>query len=160
MVEVREGEIMDFYGVKRKGKPVFDPAVEELRRKQWNRVKEGMTFKTSMTIPRKGKSWAQVKLIWGNMIANTIIQADDKGIDVGKLLIYLISEGIPKGQAITPDYIHQLMYIICPTFDEDGNTVTLSGMDTEQASSLFKRYQTIMAGMGINIEDPPALEKE
>ena len=148
---------MDFYGIKRNGKPVFDPAVAELRRKQWDRVKDGMTFKTSMTIPRKGKSNAQVRLIWGNMIANTILQAKEKSIGVDRILIHLIAEGIPKGQEITADYLHQLMYIICPTVDAEGNSVTLSGMDTEQASSLFNRYQNIMAGAGIIIEDPPKL---
>ena len=149
---------MDFIGKKVNGKPQFDPAVAELRRKQWERIKDGMTFKTSLTIPRKGKSNAQVRLIWGNMIANTIIQAEEKAIGVDRLLVYLIAEGIPKGQEITADYLHQLMYIICPTFDEAGNQITLSGMDTEQASSLFNRYQNIMAGMGIVIEDPPKLE--
>ena len=150
---------MDFYGIKKNGKPVFDPAVAELRRKQWDRVKDGMTFKTSMTIPRKGKSNAQVRLIWGNMIANTILQAKEKCIGVDTILIHLIAEGIPKGQEITADYLHQLMYIICPTVDDEGNAVTLSGMDTEQASSLFTRYQNIMAGAGIIIEDPPELNE-
>lgn len=150
---------MDFIGRKLNGKAVFDPAVAEQRRKQWDRVKDGMTFKTSLTIPRKGKSNAQVRLIWGNMIANTVLQAEELGIGVDDLMIYLLNESIPKGQAITPDYLHQLMYVIAPTTNEDGDRVTLRDMDTQQAASLFERFRTIIAGVGIVIDDPPELEE-
>jgi hypothetical protein len=129
----------------------------ELRRKVWDRIKDGQTFRTSLVVPHKGKSPAQLGLIFGNMIANTVLQAEEMGIGVDDLLIYLLNGGIPKGQAITPDYLHELMYVICPTVDDNGDRVTLRDMDTAQASSLFERFRTIIAGIGIVIDAPDEL---
>ncbi len=151
---------MDFYGVKRNGKRTHAPAVMEQMRLWWAKVKEGQAFKMSMTTLRKTKSYAQVKLIWGNMIANTILQAKDKSIGVDDLLRYLLARDIPKGVEIDEDFLHALMYVICPTTDEDGKKITLSKMDTLQASSLFSRYCKIIAGAGIYIEEPGELKEE
>lgn len=149
---------MDSIGQKVNGKPVFPPAVEEQRRKWWDKVKEGGYFKSSLTVPRRGKTYSQVKLIWGNMIANTIKQSKEKHIGVDDLLKVLIAGDIPKGVEIDENFLHQLMYVICPTTDEDGNKVTLSSMNTEQASSLFDRYCNIIAPAGIYIEKPGELK--
>ena len=148
---------MDFYGTKVNGKPVYESAVQEQMRTEWNKIQEGAVFKKSIVVPRDTKSYSQVKLIWGNMIANTIIQAYDKDIGYSELLGYLIAHDLPKGTVIDKDFLHQLMYVICPTTDENGKKITLSKMDTLQASSLFKRYCNIMAGVGIHIEEPPSL---
>jgi len=151
---------MDFVGKKIKGKIVFDPAVAEQRRKQIARIKEGMTFKESITIPRNGKSQAQLGLIFGNAIANTVLQAEEMGIGVDDLLIYLLNGNFSKGQAITADYLHQLIYVTCPTTNENGDTVTLRDMNTMEASSLFERYRTIIAGLGIVIDTPDELNND
>ena len=145
---------MDFIGTKINGKAIFAPAVLEQRREFWKKIREGAIFRESLTVPRREKTYPQVKLIWGNMIANTILQADEKAIGISDLLVYLLADDIPKGVAIDKDFLHQLMYIICPTTDEDGKKITLSKMDTTQASSLFKRYCNIMAGINILIEEP------
>lgn len=150
---------MDFYGKKTNGIGVYPPAVQEQRRIAWDKIPEGATFKASITQPRQTKTYSQVKLIWGNMIANTIIQSQEKGIGVDDLLKYLLAGNIPKGTAIDENFLHQLMYVICPTTDETGKKITLSKMNTLQASSLFTRYCQIMAGTGIYIEEPK-LEKE
>ena len=100
---------MEFTGIKKMGLPVFTPAVMELRRQKWDKIKDGQTFKTSLAFPRKGKSQAQLGLIWGNMIANTVLQAEEQGIGVDDLMVYFLNSDLPKGQAITTDYLHQLM---------------------------------------------------
>ena len=151
---------MEFHGKKIKGKAVFAAEVAELRRRQWAKVQEGMTFKTSMVIPRKGKSQAQLGLIFGHMIASTVLQAEEMGIGVDDLLVFLLNSGIPKGQAITADYLHELMYIICPTTNENGDRVTLRNMNTMEASNLFERFRTIIAGIGIVIETPDELRTD
>jgi hypothetical protein len=88
------------------------------------------------------------------MIDQTIIQCNDLNIGVCDFLVYLIDGRIPKGQAITKDFLHELMYCICPTTDEDGRRVTLSKMSTVQAANLFERFRTIVAPLGIVIDDP------
>ena len=102
----------------------------------------------------KSKTSKQVKTIFGLMIEQTIIQANDLGIDVSDFLKYVVSTDIPKGQGLTKDFLHDLMYAICPTTDEDGRRVTLSKMSTVQASNLFERFRTIVAPLGIDIPDP------
>ncbi len=103
---------------------------------------------------KKDKSYRQVKMIFGLMIEEAVRQAKDKTIGVEDLMIYLLARDIPKGQEITKDYLHQLMYIICPTTDENGERVTLSQMNTIQASSLFERFRNILAPLRIVIPDP------
>jgi hypothetical protein len=102
----------------------------------------------------KPKSNRQVKTIFGLMIQSTIAQANDLGIDVSYFLKYLLSQYDPKGQGLTEDFLHELMYVICPTTSIDGRRTTLSKMSTLQAANLFERFRTIVAPMGIVIEDP------
>lgn len=107
--------------------------------------------------PRKlisPKSNQQVKAIFGLMIQSTIAQANDLGIDVSYFLKYLLDEYNPNGQGLTEDFLHELMYVICPTTSADGKRITLSKMNTLQAANLFERFRTIMAPMGIVIDDP------
>ncbi len=103
---------------------------------------------------RPPKTQKQLGTIFGLMIGQAIQQADDKAIGVEDLMRYLLAQNIPMGQAITKDYLHALMYVIAPTFDDDGNRVTLSKMNTKQAAELFDRFRTIMAPLGIVIDDP------
>lgn len=103
---------------------------------------------------RPPKSQKQCAVIFALMIRDTIIQANDKAIGVDDLLVHLIDGRIPKGQMLTTDFLHELMYVICPTTDKDGRRITLSKMNTTQASALFERYRTIMAPLGILIPNP------
>ena len=103
---------------------------------------------------KKKKTPKQCSVIFGLMIKETIIQANDKAIGVDDLLVHLIDGNIPKGQMLTVGFLHELMYTICPTTDKDGRRITLSKMNTEQANSLFERYRNILAPIGIVIEDP------
>ena len=102
----------------------------------------------------KPKSPKQTKTIFGLMINDTIAQANDLGIDVSYFLKYLVDDSIPKGQGLTIDFLHELMYVICPTTDENGRRKTLSQMSTIEASNLFERFRAIVAPMGIDILDP------
>lgn len=103
---------------------------------------------------RLPKSQKQCAVIFALMIQQTIIQANDLAIGVDDLLVHLIDGRIPKGQMLTVDFLHELMYVICPTTDADGRRITLSKMNTKQASELFERYRNIMAPLGIVIDDP------
>ncbi len=119
-----------------------------------------VTINVEGAVPAQPKSHLQTKMIFGLMIKEAVWQAKEKTIGVEDLMIYLLANDIPKGQEITKDYLHQLMYIICPTTDEKGNQVTLSKMNTIQASSLFDRFRNILAPIGIFIPDPkPKLQE-
>lgn len=103
---------------------------------------------------KKKKTPKQCGVIFGLMIDKTIVQANDKAIGIDDLLVHLIDGNIPKGVGLTQDFLHELMYVICPTTDKDGRRITLSKMNTEQANSLFERFRDVMAPLGIVIPDP------
>ncbi len=110
---------------------------------------------------RGPKTTKQRGVIFGLMIKSAVEQAEEQAIGVEDLMRNLHAQNIPMGQAITKDYLHALMYVIAPTFDDMGNKVTLSKMNTKQASELFERVRTILAPLGIVIEDPnPDWNKE
>lgn len=111
-------------------------------------------WRADFVLERKPKSQKQCAVVFALMIQQTIIQANDLAIGVDDLLVYLIDGRIPKGQMLTTDFLHELMYCICPTTDDEGRRVTLSKMDTKQASDLFERFRTIMGPLGIDIPDP------
>ena len=154
---------MDFITQKRNGVLIADYDTQVLKAEFIAGVKEGMFVKESYTVPRRGKSWAQCKLLFGNMIGNAVKQANEKHITAEKfirLALKWMEKDIPCGIPLDAGFVHQFMYIISPTFTEDGEHVTLSGMDTEQASRLFKVMQIFLAspGLEIIIKDPPDIE--
>ncbi len=103
---------------------------------------------------KKYKTHSQVKMIFGLMIDSTIWQADELGIGVEDLLVYLIDGNIPKGVSLTKEFLHELMYAICPTTNEKGERITLSKMSTIEANELFERFRNVMAPTGICIPEP------
>jgi hypothetical protein len=152
----------DFFCTKRNGKPVYDPAVKAAKEKAWDKIPEGKTVNLPVTVPIDGKSHAQCKLIFGNMITNAVHQANEKAISTEKMMKYLLLDdqrNIPNGVPVDKNFLHAFMYQISPTFSEDGKPVTLSDMDTIQASRLFKVVQIFLANMGIIIEDPPEIKE-
>jgi hypothetical protein len=154
---------MDCIGVKKNGKPHFDPAIQRQWQEKWAKVKEGQHFKWSLTIPNNGKSQAQLGLIFGNLIANAVEQANKKHVTTEKMMTFLLNDAVnneSNGVPVDKDFLHAFMYIISPTFSDDGEPITLRDMDKSQASRLFKVVQTFLARPGIEIiiESPPELE--
>lgn len=137
------------------GQPAFEKPLDEIMaeiKKKLLSCKHGEAFEFKRKY--KPKTQKQCAVVFGLMIQQTIVQANDLAIGIDDLLVYLIDGNIPKGVGLTSDFLHELMYVICPTTDKDGRRVTLSKMDTVQASSLSERYRTLMAGIGIVIPDP------
>lgn len=144
---------MKTYGIIQQGQ-IVRPFIQEESRRRWlGSIKDGTQVVEELKKFHPSKTHKQVKLIFGNMIENTIVQANDLGIDVSDFLKYLLDDRIPKGQGLTKDFLHEIMYVICPTTDEDGKRTTLSKMDSEQASNLYERFRNIVAPLGIDIPD-------
>ena len=125
----------------------------------WQNAPAGR-YRHDISKPRKAKSKKQLGAIFGHEFNSIIAQANEKAIDVSDLLVFLIDGNIPKGQGLTQGFLHELAYVICPTTDEDGRRVTLSKMDTQQASALFEGLRTILAPLGIVVPDPDPDFKE
>lgn len=154
---------MSFIGIKKNGKPTFDPAVQRQWQEKWDAIKEGQYFKWDLTKPNNGKSQAQLGLIFGNMIANAVEQANEKHLTTEDIIIFLLNyaqRNVPNGVPVDKDFLHAFMYVISPTFNDDGEPITLRNMDKEQASRLFEVTRTFLAQPGIDIiiDDPPKLD--
>ncbi len=119
----------------------------------WNNAPAGRYTVEIKRIPKE-KTYKQCETIFGLMIKDTIAQANDLGIDVSDFLKYLVDDKVPKGQGLTVDFLHELMYAICPTINEQGRRVTLSKMNTLQAAKLFDSFRNIVAPLGIHISEP------
>jgi hypothetical protein len=103
---------------------------------------------------RKPKSQKQLGNIFGNMIAKIEYEANEVREDgVDGLIKYLKQLDIPKGVEATPDFIKKVLYTVAPTFNGLGKEITLSKMDTKQATEFFKRAALIMSGY-VHIPDP------
>lgn len=117
-------------------------------------LKDGQAVNVDVKQIRPRKTYQQVKTVMGYMLDQTILQANELGIDSSGILAFLLDGSIPKGAPITRDLLHELMYLICPTVDENGRRLTLSRMDTQQAAKLFETFRTVLAPLGIIIDDP------
>lgn len=103
---------------------------------------------------RKPKSQKQLGNIFGNMIAKIEYEANEVRQDgVDGLIKYLKQMDIPKGVEATPDFIKKVLYTVAPTFNGLGKEITLSKMDTKQATDFFRRAADMM-GNYIFIPDP------
>lgn len=137
---------MEFFGTKQNGKQHFHPAVAEQRRRAWDKIKEGQTFKTSLIVPRENKTWEQVKTIWSMTIAMTLLHCEDRGYGIDYIYDIPTPEGedLPIYVKIAPNQLKEYLYATCPTYNDSGERVTLSKMDIEQASQFFDNSRGII----------------
>ncbi len=142
---------MEFFGTKKNGKPVYPPVIAEQRRKLWDKIPEGAAFKSSLVVPRDPKTHQQVKAHWGMIIGMTVDELDNRGYDTS----FLFNLPTPTGVGIKGKQLMEFLYAACPIYAEDGRQLTLSKMDTQQASEFFEACRAWLASQwGIVIPEP------
>lgn len=102
----------------------------------------------------KPKTHQQVKTHFGLLINSIIAQANDEGVDTSSFLRLLIQDDLPTGIGLNKDFLHQLFYVLCPTYDSEGRRITLSKMSIEEASKWFERCRNLLASRGFYVDDP------
>lgn len=103
---------------------------------------------------KKHKTWKQCKLLFGYILPTIKQQADDKALGIEDFLVYLLDGNIPKGIAVDEDFLHALMYVIFPAFNEEGERVTVRDMSTQQASDLATKMMNVFAPLRIHVPEP------
>ena len=103
---------------------------------------------------KKYKTNQQVKMHFGLLINTIIAKANDEGIDTSAFLKLLLQEDLPTGVGVTKDFLHQLFYVVCPSYGAEGRRITLSKMSTREASNWFERCRNLLASRGFYIDDP------
>lgn len=102
----------------------------------------------------KSKSNKQVRTHFGLLLKTVIVKANSEGIDTSEFLKLIVRDDLPTGVGLTNDFLHQLFLNVCPVYDEDGRKVTLSKMNTEQASKWFDECRNLLSSRGIYVDDP------
>ncbi len=103
---------------------------------------------------RKPKSQKQLGDVFGNAIAKVLHEANEVRQDgIDGLIQYLKQLDVPKNVEATDDMVKKVFYTVAPTFNDKGEEITLSKMDTLQAANFMKRVRNIMAGY-VYIPDP------
>lgn len=123
-------------------------------RKQYLVSMEGKPVTEILKRTVKSKTNKQVKTHFGLLIKTIVVKANDEGIDTSDFLKLIVHDDLPTGVGLTSDFLHQLFLNICPVYDDDGKKVTLSQMNTKQASKWLKECRNLMSSRGIYIDDP------
>lgn len=103
---------------------------------------------------RQSKSEAQLGAIFGLMIERVIAFCNDNGWDTSAFLREMVRDDLPTGVAPSKELIKDLLYSLCPIYNEDGKRITLSQSDTKQAAEFYTNCTTLLASRGICIPPP------
>jgi hypothetical protein len=104
----------------------------ELRRQWILGQKEGAVIRETLEKQALPKTHQQCKAHFGLALATIVTEFDDNGWDASMLL----NLPTPTGVGITKDMLQVFFYALFPVFNE-GKQVTLSKMNTAQASKFF-----------------------
>jgi hypothetical protein len=103
---------------------------------------------------KKDKTQNQLASIFGLAIKMIIQEFNNEGIDTS----YLIKSEKPTGIEVSIELLKEYLYCVCPTFNENGKRITLSKMNTKQASVFFDSIRNYAASnWNIYIPEPERL---
>ena len=142
---------MKFFGIKQDGKIVHPPAIAEEKRKFWERIPNGAEIESVITVKRGDKSQAQLGAIWGLMLAQAVIELDDRGYDTS----FLYNLDKPTGIEIKSEDLCRFFYNVCPIYNGEGKYITLSKTNTAEAAKFFEDVRNWMSSQwSIIVEEP------
>ena len=145
--------MLETIGVPRNGILVF-PKPEDVKRTDWLIRYSGKFVKEQLRVISKMRSPQQIKCHFGLLINTVIAKANDEGIDTSAFLKLLVRDDLPSGVGLTSDFLHELFYLVCPIFNEEGHRTTLSKMTVDEASRWFEECRNLLASRGIYVDDP------
>ncbi len=150
---------MKFAGTKQGGGMTFSVHQITLRKRYIASLKDGTPLTEEIKPIRKGKSWEQVKTIFGLAIVTILDEFESRGIGTDELL----GLSVPTGNSISKGMMKEYLYAVCPIFSEDGKRITLSHKDctTKCASDFFDAIRNFMASQwSVYIPEPRTDWKE
>ena len=132
---------MDFIGTKKNGQLHHPPAIAEQKRKHWERIPDGATVRSSITVQRQNKSQKQLGAYWGLAMATAVDELDDRGYDTS----FLLNTPNPTGIAIDGHLLCEYFYNVCPIHNGEGQRITLSKADTKEAAKFFDDVRSFLS---------------
>ena len=76
----------------------------------------------TLVVQKEGKSWNQVKMIFGLVLATIVRHFDEFGWDTS--VLFKLPE--PTGIPVDENNLREYLYAACPLYDEDGKAIRLS----------------------------------
>ena len=143
-----------------KGGELVQTLMQLESRRQYLISMEGKGVTEILKATRKSKTNRQVRTHFGLLIKTTIAKTNKTGIDTSDFLKLIVRDDLPSGVGLNENFLNQLFYVVCPTYDKDGQRVTLSQMTSAEASSWLKRCRNLLASRGIFIPEPDENWKE
>ena len=143
----------EFHGQSQDGTLQFPKNVEEQRMLLLKKY-DGKFLTERLTVRRLLRTSQQIKCHFGLLINSVIAKANDEGIDTSAFLKLLVRNDLPSGVGLTSDFLHELFYLVCPIFNEEGHRTTLSKMTIDEASRWFEECRNLLASRGIYVDDP------
>jgi len=143
----------EFHGQSQDGTLQFPKNVEEQRMLLLKKY-DGKFLTERLTVRRPLRTSQQIKCHFGLLINSVIAKANDEGIDTSAFLKLLVRNDLPSGVGLTSDFLHELFYLVCPIFNEEGHRTTLSKMTIDEASRWFEECRNLLASRGIYVDDP------
>jgi hypothetical protein len=103
---------------------------------------------------RGHKTQKQLAAYFGLLIARTIEQVNDQGIDTSGFLKLLLQGDLPTGVPLTKNMLYDLLLNLCPVYDEEGRKLSLSKMNIAEAAKFFEQCYNFLSSRGFEIPNP------
>lgn len=142
---------MKFFGQARNGVLVMSPEQKESRQRYLIAFKEDDIIEENLKKHRNQKSQKQLGAWWGLFSKIVIAEFDDRGWDTS----YIFRLDKPTGIGISKDLLKEFMYAMCPTYDDNGNRITMRKMNTLQMAGFFDDCRNFAASQwSIYVPEP------
>lgn len=115
------------------GKEVMSPEQKVQEKRYLSTFKPSDVIKKTLEKYHQPKSNKQLKTWWGLFCKIVLAEFNDRGKDTGD--VFNIDK--PTGIEISKELLKDWMYILCPTYDDEGHRVTMSDMNTMQMAKFF-----------------------
>ena len=151
--------MLELIGIAKNGRWIL-PLNEEHLYTQLLKDCEGKFVKGRFSKVGRNKTWKQCKTHFGLLLNAVIAEANERGTDTSEFLKLMVRDDLPTGVGLTKGFLHELLYALCPTYDEKGRRITLKTMTTDQASDWYERCQNLLSSRGYYVADPDPNWKE
>jgi hypothetical protein len=139
------------YGQATNGKMTLSP-MQAMRKTDYLRgLKDGTLLVVEIKRWQKPKSSKQLGAWWGLFARIVTAELENMGEDTS--IIFNLPE--PTGVPVSKGLLAEAMYVFCPIFDEDGNHIRMSKMDTKQMAEFFTACCNFVAGQWKVYVPPP-----
>ena len=142
---------MKFFAQIRNGELAFSGEQNELRDQHLRSFKPEDIVIETLTKHRLKRRSKQLGAWFGLFSKMVLAEFEDRGWDTS----YIFKLPQPTGNPISEGLLKDYMYAMCPTYDKEGNSITMRKMDTGQMAKFFDECRNFAASQWcVNVPEP------